>query len=174
MFENDQNCLILKSAKIKILDSERIHMTFWVIFQHCVKTEWTEGFSKNEDWRTARVCTRENVIWFKKVHHPAPASAFQSSKSFWLLQNWNVHPIPRFFYGEKSCLIFLLQIKARVTTLRLFSSFLYTRNVLNSAKGWTHSTKHKWLLHMLRTTKRRNKLFNFMHELLCCNMLQKR
>ena len=103
-----------------------------------------------------------------------PASAFQSSKSFWLLQNWNVHPIPRFFYGEKSCLIFLLQIKARVTTLRLFSSFLYTRNVLNSAKGWTHSTKHKWLLHMLRTTKRRNKLFNFMHELLCCNMLQKR
>ena len=110
----------------------------------------------------------------KKCIIRPPASAFQSSKSFWLLQNWNVHPIPRFFYGEKSCLIFLLQIKARVTTLRLFSSFLYTRNVLNSAKGWTHSTKHKWLLHMLRTTKRRNKLFNFMHELLCCNMLQKR
>ena len=61
----------------------------------------------------------------KKCIIRPPASAFQSSKSFWLLQNWNVHPIPRFFYGEKSCLIFLLQIKARVTTLRLFSSFLY-------------------------------------------------
>ena len=93
----------------------------------------------------------------KKCIIRPPASAFQSSKSFWLLQNWNVHPIPRFFYGEKSCLIFLLQIKARVTTLRLFSSFLHTRNALNSAKGWTHSKEtHKWLLHMLHRRERNN------------------